>query len=933
MQVAEIVRVLTKAKVVEFRSDGDGGVLEKLPQKVEAFRVCINGNGLSANGTLVIHDLESFVVLAKRLGVSSFPVIACPVGFATEYAKLLLELKPILTIIDCGPSELDSYFNALFGKRVLTFGSLAFHTRRSFVSDSELELSSQAVENFIKLWHARQRKPDITVSDTIEFAQDEYRRKLYSALGLENLVFRLNNQNVLVLMQNRSLLRNICDLIDTGYLYADKATRTRLTELLMTSSVNIKTAPFYPTLLGRFAALENDPIVVDRKTDRLVNVSVVSSTVTEHDEVLTVMEDGTVDYAPVIRYHTKLRAYLPSKVVNGNGAKDSYYEDEVEEFIEFFELPEIPTVADIAPEEMNRAREVLSSIEAAFTEMTGQQLLNFQREDLARLLVKGSGILAWDPGCGKTVAGLFFALGAIMMGKARPRVLVVAPQDLVLQWFREMRKFFGEEFASEWFVVDSVERAVLLRNISRRLPKDIPLYAITWYEALRSKVGDDRPIKREKGTPCPVCRQRVKFDNSCSEGCPLDKSEYLLRARDAAYFLKDFVKGGVLVVDEATYIKSVDSQRGLAARRLVTAACRLLLTGTPIKNILADLPMLLQLAAKPNSEAYPFPAEDTSRFSKQFMVVQKNLLTGTKRVGPEPTNVAVAQRMLSGIILRRTKDQTGEDIVPLKIEIQSVPLTDAQIAWYKAWCDDEIFERWFVEVHDKPIHPLAKMLSRMSHLLFVIGHPTSRTATGSPYPLSRLTNLPHPSEDTAKNKLAVELAVDFARQKGHAVLFAQTVGILPILANRIRARGVPVHLAVKVSKDGSVQSLPPSKRAMIISQFEREGGVLLASISAMAHGHDLAFVSRAIIHSLCFAYDNYAQAIMRVHRIISPEPVEVHVICCDRTLDVYLLSLLQRKEQAAKTLLENRVIERSVSITAEEWKKLWEQVAKAAEEL
>jgi SNF2 family DNA or RNA helicase len=99
----------------------------------------------------------------------------------------------------------------------------------------------------------------------------------------------------------------------------------------------------------------------------------------------------------------------------------------------------------------------------------------------------------------------------------------------------------------------------------------------------------------------------------------------------------------------------------------------------------------------------------------------------------------------------------------------------------------------------------------------------------------------------------------------------------------------------------------------------------------MAHGHDLAFVPRAIIHSLCFAYDQYAQAIMRVHRIVSEKPVEVHVICGSRTLDDYLFDLLRRKDEAAKTVLDGTVIERSVGITPDEWQKLWRQVQEAAE--
>lgn len=932
MSITDALRVLSKAKVVELRSAGEAEF--KLPLRLEKTTIIVDDNGATGTdktdkGALVV----SFDELMNTFRYGRFdrlPVIICSTDFAAEHASKFLDLRPFMTILF--GNKVSDYLTWIVGKPVVKLAGYSINSRVQSVSENDLNYANRSAELFIKLLRARRERPDVIVDSSIHFAQDEPRRYLYSTLGIEELVYRLNNQQTILLAQNRATLRKLFDLIEAGYLSTNKDSRLKLMELRMTAAVTVRNAPFYPTVLGQFAALDEDPIVIAKYNGEPVTVSVVNKTITEHTEVLSLNDDGTVDYAPVRRYHSKLCVYLPidaSRRVN----KDSFLEDEANEFVKYFELPNVPTVADIAESELKRAYDAIQTVEETFFAETGQRLLRFQREDIARLLVKGSGILAWDPGCGKTLAGLFFALGAIEMGKALPRVLVLAPQDLVLQWFKEITKFFGEDFASNWIVVDSLQRAVMLAQLAKKVPKNVPLFAITWYEVLRSKVGKDIEIKREAGTSCPVCKQRIDYNNRCSDGCPFNKANYLQKARDAAFFLKKFVRNGILVVDEATYIKSVDSMRGVAARRLITAKCRLLLTGTPIKNLLSDLPMLLQLAAKPNSDAYPFPAEDTAKFSKQFMVVEQNLLTGRKRVGPEPTNIAVAQKMLSGIILRRAKNQTGEDIVPLKVEIQTTSLTRSQVEWYKAWCDDEIFERWFAEVHDKPLHPLAKMLSRMSHLLFVISHPTSSTATGAPVQLSDFVDLPHPTEFTNKNNLTVELAVDFARTKGHVVLFSQTVGALPILAEMMKAKGVPVHMAVHVSSNGKVQSLPPAKRAMIIRRFEQEGGVLCASLSAMSHGHDLAFVSRAIIHSLCFAYDNYAQAIMRVHRIVSPEPVEVHVVCCDKTLDIYLLSLLQRKEQAAKSLLENTVIERTMSITHEELRKLWQQVVEAASEL
>jgi SNF2 family DNA or RNA helicase len=228
---------------------------------------------------------------------------------------------------------------------------------------------------------------------------------------------------------------------------------------------------------------------------------------------------------------------------------------------------------------------------------------------------------------------------------------------------------------------------------------------------------------------------------------------------------------------------------------------------------------------------------------------------------------------------------------------------------------------------------LAEILLRLTKLAFVISHPTSTTARGDPVPLTQLRPLPSLTWATPKNRVTVELVKDAVQETGYCVLFAQTVGVLPVLAAQLIARGIPVHLTVKTSRAGKVQSVSPPERARIIHQFREQGGVLLASISAMAHGHDFSFVSRAVLHSLPFAYDHYAQAILRVHRLVSERPVVVHVLCATNTLDEYLLSLLQRKEAATRTVLASSLLRDATAITPEEWKRLWRQVVDAAERL
>ncbi len=922
---------LRKATALVVGSDEeDAAVVQALPFPPRRVVLLQTLSKPDLNGkvpSVFVHDLLSL----KDAVSFTVPVLVGRKEDLIAHSDLLVRLSPVFTLAlwNTAPTN-DWRIDLIYGRTLTRFKNFSVHTRQQHLPPDDAILD---IDYALALSTARRNgNHDVACGRTLQFAGDPIRRWLYRRLGITELVYRYHGQNPKVLAENPTDLQRLLSFLESGALSADKATIQLLFQLKFKIGTSLPRAPFIPpSPLARFAELLRSPEIFERADGRVVKVTALSRTKTERTEVLTLHEDGVVSFAPVERYHTKLVAYLPRGY-----DPDAYTEDEIEALTQKFELPWVPTAFEVAPKAAQRAQDALSVIEDIIKDRTGRQLFAFQRHDIAALLTKGYGILGWDPGLGKTIAGLCFALGAIHLG-AKPRVLIVCPQDLVVQWLREVEKFFGAELAGEFLLVSNAEDALRLLHLSKLVPPHIPLYAITWYEALRSAVGEDQPIHREDGGLCGVCRRSIRAKDGlffCSRGCPYDGVPYRLRRRDAAWFLKKFVKGGVLIVDEATYIKSDTSLRGIAARRLVTAKYRLLLTGTPIKNLLSDLPMLLQLAAKPNSDAYPFPAERVGidRFSKQFMVVERNLDTGRRRLGPEPTNLAVAQRMLSAVILRRTKEQTGEPIVPISVTVHKVPMTKEQAVWYQAWCDDELFERWFQETHDKPLHPLAKLLSRMAHLLFVTSHPTASTAVGHPIALSQLSQrLPEPSENTHKNRLVVQLVKEAVKEHGYCVLFVQTVGIATVFAQELVRCGVPVHLTVQAHRDGRVSSLPPSKRGQVIAEFARRGGVLIASVSAMAHGHDFAFVNRAVLHSLPFAYDHYAQAIMRVHRIVSERPVEVHVLCCANTIDEYLFDLLQRKEAAAKQVLGGAVLEPSIGITAEEWRRLWEQVKESAE--
>lgn len=77
-------------------------------------------------------------------------------------------------------------------------------------------------------------------------------------------------------------------------------------------------------------------------------------------------------------------------------------------------------------------------------EFKTSEVEEWQLEDLVRLVVKGSGILGWEQGGGKSLGGATLIHAMWERGAAR-KGFVVCPQDLIFQGRREIRRFYCEE--------------------------------------------------------------------------------------------------------------------------------------------------------------------------------------------------------------------------------------------------------------------------------------------------------------------------------------------------------------------------------------------------------------------------------------------------------------------------------------------------------
>ena len=141
------------------------------------------------------------------------------------------------------------------------------------------------------------------------------------------------------------------------------------------------------------------------------------------------------------------------------------------------------------------------------------------------------------------------------------------------------------------------------------------------------------------------------------------------------------------VIDEGTKIKGDHTIIGTGVRQ-INAEFRLVLTATPIKNRFPDLFHLAHYVSGGHEEPtarFPYGKVDKQDFAEEFLVSERNLTKeqmndgqrGTRRFvkfTPQVCNVHRAWKLLAPIILRRRKDDCGEDIVPKLRHVVRVPM-------------------------------------------------------------------------------------------------------------------------------------------------------------------------------------------------------------------------------------------------------------------
>jgi Superfamily II DNA/RNA helicases, SNF2 family len=324
----------------------------------------------------------------------------------------------------------------------------------------------------------------------------------------------------------------------------------------------------------------------------------------------------------------------------------------------------------------------------------------------------------------------------------------------------------------------------------------------------------------------------------------LTRDEDLLSEGKAAFDL--------VVLDEAQRIKNRESNTAAVAHTIKRRRSWVL-TGTPVENHAGDLCSLLEFC-------------------------------NNGRKIREETN-AVLRAETAAVLLRRTKEQVGNDLPPKLITDCLVDLGPAQRERYESAERDGVRQLNLLEE-----------AATIEHVFELIRW------------LKNICNFDPVTGESAKaEKLKADLE-EIAASGKKAILFSQYVTTIEKLAETLADfRPLVFHGKVpNVQRDGVIQTF----------REDRNRPIILMSYGTGAVGLNLQFANYVFLYDRWWNPAVEDQAVNRAHRIGQKEPVFVSRFITPQTIEERVAQILARKRDLFSALIEG--LEPAESVLTEE---------------
>ncbi|MER6242709.1 DEAD/DEAH box helicase [Streptomyces griseorubiginosus] len=330
---------------------------------------------------------------------------------------------------------------------------------------------------------------------------------------------------------------------------------------------------------------------------------------------------------------------------------------------------------------------------------------------------------------------------------------------------------------------------------------------------------------------------------------------------------------GMVVADEAQHVKNPYSATAKALRTIPSSA-RVALTGTPVENNLSELWALLDWTT-------PGLLGPLKSFRARHARAVEN--------GEDEEAVTRLARLVRPFLLRRKKSDPGivPELPPKTETDHPVPLTREQASLYEAVVRESLLA---IETA-QGIARRGLVLKLLGALKQICDHPA----------LYLKEEIPATAGDrlaARSGKLALldELLDTLLAEDGSALVFTQYVGMARLITAHLAARAVPVDLL-----HGGT---PVPERERMVDRFQSGSiPVLVLSLKAAGTGLNLTRAGHVVHFDRWWNPAVEEQATDRAYRIGQTQPVQVHRLITEGTMEDRIAEMLESKRALADAIL------------------------------
>ncbi|MEV0120079.1 DEAD/DEAH box helicase [Streptomyces sp. NPDC050703] len=334
---------------------------------------------------------------------------------------------------------------------------------------------------------------------------------------------------------------------------------------------------------------------------------------------------------------------------------------------------------------------------------------------------------------------------------------------------------------------------------------------------------------------------------------------------------------GLVVADEAQHIKNPHAATAKALRTIPSPA-RVALTGTPVENNLSELWALLD-----------WTTPGLLGPLKAFRARHARLVEGGENAENDEAMVRLA-RLVRPFLLRRRKSDPGiaPELPPKTETDHPVTLTREQTSLYEAVVRETLAR---IEA-SKGIARRGLVMKLLMALKQICNHPAQYLKDGA---LTTRSGRPRSGKLELLDELLDTILTE-SESAGAVLVFTQYVEMARLLDSHLSARGVGTQLL-----HGGT---PVARREEMVDRFQSgEVPVFLLSLKAAGTGLNLTRAGHVIHYDRWWNPAVEEQATDRAYRIGQTQPVQVHRLITEGTVEDRIAELLAAKQALADAVL------------------------------